>query len=358
VNRQRVPPRYLSKSTTMSHLHDHGDSLASVSLLELEDTVLVDSVSNILNMKTPETSRSKRSVRRLLSGWWKKKRSYYVDIHQDLQQDATMFPEEESMGSLYYEDDDIFDAASFQTTPSPSFDVGILKPTRSLDRPVTPLSSRRTTPLRQRPSSTPPLIHSTPPIPEMQEMTLPYETPPRPCSTPPTMELSTSEDTEDEEEVVSNTPLGCMPRVYEQPTTPHFSKMQVATPVKRVKRPHHTDGTEEKEVVQTPSPNVQSPPSIVKEANIMRNGMCSPPPIQEEDSLLTLPFVHTSFSTGSLLSMDSLVDSEYWDDEEETLPSRHTFNRDFFAEHVTFLRVQTKPRRVEVVWAEDDMGAC
>ena len=28
---------------------------------------------------------------------------------------------------------------------------------------------------------------------------------------------------------------------------------------------------------------------------------------------------------------------------------------DFFDEHVTFLRVQTKPRRVEVVWAEENI---
>lgn len=60
---------------------------------------------------------------------------------------------------------------------------------------------------------------------------------------------------------------------------------------------------------------------------------------------------------GSLESMDSLVES-YWDPEDElsqVTPLVSNFGRppksnDFFTEHVDFLRVQTRPQQVEVVW--------
>lgn len=79
--------------------------------------------------------------------------------------------------------------------------------------------------------------------------------------------------------------------------------------------------------------------------------------------LLTMPTpaVRRSFSSGSLESMDSLVES-YWDpgDVEEDSSSQitpvatngHLYAPDFFTEHVHFLRVQTRPRKVEVVWSD------
>jgi hypothetical protein len=60
-------------------------------------------------------------------------------------------------------------------------------------------------------------------------------------------------------------------------------------------------------------------------------------------------------SLASLESIDSLVES-YWDPEEDcSLATPIATNRlqsmDFLDEHVDFLRVQTQPRSVEVVWA-------
>ena len=85
--------------------------------------------------------------------------------------------------------------------------------------------------------------------------------------------------------------------------------------------------------------------------------------IEVTPSLLTkpVPFVRRSFSSGSLESMDSLVES-YWDpdDVEDDTSSQVTpiatngyfaAAPDFFAEHVHFLRVQTRPHKVEVVWS-------
>lgn len=197
---------------------------------------------------------------RSLVGWWKKKRSYYVDIHQDLQQDATsVFPEEESLGTSQQQDyyDDIFDASSFHDTPSPppiskqssrSSPEPVPSTPRSSNVPTTPMM-RRSTPNNRR-SSTPRLLHSPPPIPEAHDI----------------------------------------------------------------------------------------------------------PP----ESALQIPFVRTSFSTGSLLSMDSLQDS-YWDGDDDndeilshaTPTASNGVTTDFFTEHVSFLRIQTKPRRVEVVWADE-----
>jgi hypothetical protein len=59
---------------------------------------------------------------------------------------------------------------------------------------------------------------------------------------------------------------------------------------------------------------------------------------------------------GSLESIDSLIES-YWDpDDVESTVTPVTGNVanfvDFFSEHVHFLRVQTQPRQVEVVWAK------
>lgn len=75
-----------------------------------------------------------------------------------------------------------------------------------------------------------------------------------------------------------------------------------------------------------------------------------------------VPFVRRSFSSGSLESMDSLAES-YWDpdDDEDDTSSQVTPIAangghpddvpDFFAEHVNFLRVQTRPRKVEEIWS-------
>jgi hypothetical protein len=58
---------------------------------------------------------------------------------------------------------------------------------------------------------------------------------------------------------------------------------------------------------------------------------------------------------GSLESMDSLAES-YWDPEDDAshiTPATATLARssEFFFEHVRFLKVQTQPRQVEVVWS-------
>jgi hypothetical protein len=78
--------------------------------------------------------------------------------------------------------------------------------------------------------------------------------------------------------------------------------------------------------------------------------------------LLTQPvaIAQRSLSSGSLESMDSLVES-YWDpdDADDETSSQitpiatngHLTAPDFFTEHVHFLRVQTRPRKVEVVWS-------
>lgn len=57
---------------------------------------------------------------------------------------------------------------------------------------------------------------------------------------------------------------------------------------------------------------------------------------------------------GSLESIDSLVES-YWDPEDDAshitpVATNLARSSDFFYEHVRFLRVQTQPRQVEVVW--------
>jgi hypothetical protein len=57
---------------------------------------------------------------------------------------------------------------------------------------------------------------------------------------------------------------------------------------------------------------------------------------------------------GSLESIDSLAES-HWDPEDDSSQVTPVANNvaqpsDFFSEHVDFLRVQTQPRKVEVVW--------
>jgi hypothetical protein len=61
---------------------------------------------------------------------------------------------------------------------------------------------------------------------------------------------------------------------------------------------------------------------------------------------------------GSLESIDSLVES-YWDPEEDSslatpIATNRVESMDFLDEHVHFLRVQTQPRSVEVVWATNE----
>jgi hypothetical protein len=58
---------------------------------------------------------------------------------------------------------------------------------------------------------------------------------------------------------------------------------------------------------------------------------------------------------GSLESMDSLAES-YWDPEDDAshmtpVATNLARSSDFFLEHVRFLKVQTQPRQVEVVWS-------
>ena len=231
-------------------------------------------------MKTPDrTSPKRKSVLRSLTGWWKKKHSYYVDIHHDFQPDnGTMFQEEESLGTSTVafqhecnneDDEDTFDVASLHT-PSPR--VALVG--------QEPLSSS---------SGNGILEHKTPP--------------PVTMITPPHSQ-------------------------QQQPTVPSTPR-------------HHNMGRLHHLVHSSPPPIPESAPT--------------------ED--LSLPFVSTSFSTGSLLSIDSLVDSyggvgdNEWEDlgsgSDDQLTDGNGRVADFFAEHVTFLRIQTKPRRVEVVWADE-----
>lgn len=69
-----------------------------------------------------------------------------------------------------------------------------------------------------------------------------------------------------------------------------------------------------------------------------------------------------SATCGSLESIDSLAES-YWDLDETVEVSssqvtpvvtniRSKMHQEFFAEHVRFLRIQTKPRKVEIIWAK------
>ena len=83
---------------------------------------------DIPSMKSPE-GHHRRSVLGKLSGWWKKKSSYYVDIHHDLQQDNTIFPDEESMG---LSENEIFDTTSL-TPPKVANAESNLMSTRNLD---------------------------------------------------------------------------------------------------------------------------------------------------------------------------------------------------------------------------------
>jgi hypothetical protein len=58
---------------------------------------------------------------------------------------------------------------------------------------------------------------------------------------------------------------------------------------------------------------------------------------------------------GSLESIDSLVES-YWDPEDDAsqmtpVPTNMSRSSEFFFEHVRFLKVQTQPRQVEIVWS-------
>ena len=58
---------------------------------------------------------------------------------------------------------------------------------------------------------------------------------------------------------------------------------------------------------------------------------------------------------GSLESLDSLVES-YWDPEDDAsqmtpVPTNISRSSEFFFEHVRFLKVQTQPRQVEIVWS-------
>ena len=86
-----------------------------------------------------------------------------------------------------------------------------------------------------------------------------------------------------------------------------------------------------------------------------------PSPLAKQTSFnLIDPFVRRrtkdSFQ-GSLESIDSLVES-YWDpDEDGSLVTTNLVQSlDFLEEHVDFLKVQTQPRSVEVVWdTEDDV---
>ena len=61
---------------------------------------------------------------------------------------------------------------------------------------------------------------------------------------------------------------------------------------------------------------------------------------------------------GSLESIDSLIES-YWDPEEDSsfatpVATNIVQSIDFLEEHVDFLKVQTQPRAVEVVWETED----
>jgi hypothetical protein len=82
--------------------------------------------------------------------------------------------------------------------------------------------------------------------------------------------------------------------------------------------------------------------------------------VPEDEPFLSrpVPFTRKSFSSGSLESMDSLVES-YWDSDDSDRVELATvagdsvymdFSPDIFAEHVHFLRVQTRPRQVEEIW--------
>jgi hypothetical protein len=63
---------------------------------------------------------------------------------------------------------------------------------------------------------------------------------------------------------------------------------------------------------------------------------------------------------GSIESIDSLAES-HWDPEDDSSQVTPIANNvaqpiDFFSEHVDFLRVQTQPRKVEVVWKTPEKG--
>lgn len=74
-----------------------------------------------------------------------------------------------------------------------------------------------------------------------------------------------------------------------------------------------------------------------------------------------------SITCGSLESIDSLAES-YWDlDETVEVSASHVtppivnirskMHQQFFAEHIRFLRIQTKPQKVEIIWGPESRGS-
>lgn len=222
-------------------------------------------------MKESPDSVRKKTVFRFLNGWWKKKRNYYVDIHQEFQSDmSSMFPEEESMGTslaLFESDDVVFDVSSTDTSPTPSQSVILTPDHKNLDR-----------------SS---IQHTTPDL---------YQ-----------------------DRVITPTPFH---------NIKYFTSVEHKSPVMYQERP-------------TTSASFSTP--------FRRSGLVYPPIPEQQEAHLDLPCANTSCSTGSLLSMDSLAHSYGDDDSDPQVTSKHN-NDTFFEEHVCFLRIQTTPRPVEVVW--------
>ena len=106
------------------------------------------------------------------------------------------------------------------------------------------------------------------------------------------------------------------------------------------------------------SPNVGKLPPLPprKAPPTMSTPFARPPSLSVPDPFLRRR-TKDSFQ-GSLESIDSLIES-YWDPEEDgslatPVATNIVQTMDFLEEHVDFLKVQTQPRSVEVVWETED----
>ena len=253
---------------------------------------------DIPSMKSPE-GHHRRSVLGKLSGWWKKKSSYYVDIHHDLQQDNTIFPDEESMG---LSENEIFDTTSL-TPPKVANAESNLMSTRNL--------------------GTSPRKHSS-----VVKSTLNLHSPKTPtnsvCSPPRALRLHV---------------LPTLSESRSGESHPHENRMTTPRTSNRQPPSQYTS-------------SLFSSPVISKSNKFSDGGTAwnMTPPIPER-SQLKIPLTrNTSFSTDSLLSIDSLTNS--YSENDDDAEDRYLPRTDFLDEHVTFLRMQTEPRSVQVAWDE------
>ena len=149
-------------------------------------------------------------------------------------------------------------------------------------------------------------------------------------------------------------------------TTPTAAGKQVAVTATPLPSPSRTDESEEPTtprneaaVVAVPASNGQAESDEESITPVESEDMFGPTAKSSSfHSCETPPRFNRSADSfqGSLESMDSLVES-YWDPEDDetqlTPIATNTVEQkiDFFEEHIDFMRVKTQARKVQVVWA-------